>query len=72
MMSTNPRERQGITWKPLTLEVQLWIEVSLLVAFGFIMIYSASSIPALKKFGDPSHYMKRQLLCIGLGLRPWW
>ncbi|MFZ2446766.1 MAG: putative lipid II flippase FtsW [Syntrophobacteraceae bacterium] len=68
MMSTSPREKQGITWKPLSLEVQLWIEVSLLVAFGFIMIYSASSIPALKKFSDANHYMKRQLLCIGLGL----
>jgi cell division protein FtsW len=63
-----PRERQGITWKPLSLEVQLWIEVSLLIAFGLIMIYSASSIPALKKFADPNHYMKRQLLCIALGI----
>lgn len=68
MTGIGPREKQGITWKPLTLEVQLWIEVSLLVAFGLIMIFSASSIPALKKFADPNHYMKRQLLCIALGL----
>ncbi len=66
----NPREgeKQGIAWKPLSLELQLWIEVSLLIAFGLIMIYSASSIAALKKFSDPNYYMKRQLLCIALGL----
>lgn len=68
LMSAQLGERQGIAWKPLSLEVQLWIEVSLLVAFGLIMIYSASSIPALKKFSDANYYMKRQLLCIGLGL----
>lgn len=65
---TEPGERQGINWKPLSLEVQLWIEVSLLIAFGLIMIYSASSIAALKKFSDPNHYMKRQLLCIAIGI----
>ncbi|MEN6441250.1 MAG: putative lipid II flippase FtsW [Syntrophobacter sp.] len=68
IMGASFREKQGINWKPLSLEVQLWIEVSLLVAFGLIMIYSASSIPALKKFADANHYMKRQLLCIALGL----
>ncbi|MEM5789304.1 MAG: putative lipid II flippase FtsW [Syntrophobacteraceae bacterium] len=62
------REKHGIALKPLSLEVQLWIEVALLVGFGFIMIYSASSIPAMKKFSDPNHYMKRQLVCIALGL----
>jgi len=45
----------------------LWVEVSLLVAFGFIMIYSASSIPALTRFSDPNHYLTRQLLCVVLG-----
>lgn len=62
------REKQGQTWKPLTLEVQLWVEVSLLIAFGFIMIYSASSIPALTRFSDPSHYLKRQLFCVAIGI----
>jgi cell division protein FtsW len=62
------RQKQRVALKPLSLELQLWIEVSLLIAFGLIMIYSASSIAALKKFADPNHYMKRQLLCIGLGL----
>ncbi|MFP5212347.1 MAG: putative lipid II flippase FtsW [Acidobacteriota bacterium] len=62
------REKPSVSWSPLSLEMQLWIEVALLVGFGLIMIYSASSIMALKRFSDPSYYMKRQFLCIGLGL----
>ncbi len=62
------KERQRLVWKPLPLQVQLWVEVSLLIAFGFIMVYSASSIPALAKFSNPNYYLKRQLLCIAIGL----
>jgi cell division protein FtsW len=67
-ITAESKERQGLHWKPLSLEVQLWVEVSLLIAFGFIMIYSASSIPALTKFSDANHYLKRQLFCIVLGI----
>jgi cell division protein FtsW len=67
-MTADSKEKQRLTWKPLTLEAQLWVEVSLLIAFGFIMIYSASSIPALTRFSDPNHYLKRQLFCVGIGL----
>ena len=67
-ITSESEERQGLHWKPLSLEVQLWVEVSLLIAFGFIMIYSASSIPALTKFSDANHYLKRQLFCILLGI----
>lgn len=61
-------EKQRTAWTVLSPEVQLWIEVSILIVFGLVMIYSASSMPALKKFSDAAHYLKRQLLCIGLGL----
>ena len=67
-ITSESKEKQGLHWKPLSLEVQLWVEVSLLIAFGFIMIYSASSIPALTKFSDANHYLKRQLFCILLGI----
>lgn len=60
--------RQKASAGIMPLEVELWIEVLLLIALGLIMIYSASSIMALKKFGDAAHYFKRQLVCIGLGL----
>ncbi|MDR3555572.1 MAG: putative lipid II flippase FtsW [Syntrophobacteraceae bacterium] len=64
----NSKERLRHHWKPLPLRVQLWVEVSLLISFGLIMIYSASSIPALKKFSDSSYYLKRQLFCILMGV----
>jgi cell division protein FtsW len=67
-VTADSKEKQRLTWKPLPLEVQLWVEVSLLIAFGFIMIYSASSIPALTRFSDPSHYLKRQFFCVVLGI----
>lgn len=61
-------EKERAPAKSLSLEAQLWIEVSLLIALGLIMIYSASSIMAIKKFADASHYLKRQLFCIVLGI----
>ena len=62
------KERQKASSGMIPLEVELWIELLLLVGVGLIMIYSASSIMALKKFGDAAHYFKRQLACIVLGL----
>ncbi|SPF32568.1 Lipid II flippase FtsW [Syntrophobacter sp. SbD1] len=67
-LTADSKEKQRLTWKPLPLEVQLWVEVSLLIAFGFIMIYSASSIPAWTRFSDASHYLKRQLFCVIIGI----
>ena len=64
----NSQERQRHYWKPLPLPVQLWVEVSLLIAFGLIMVYSSSSIPALKRYSDPSYFLKRHLISIVLGL----
>ncbi|MGC8491793.1 MAG: putative lipid II flippase FtsW [Syntrophobacteraceae bacterium] len=66
--SEDSKERLRLHWKPLPLQIQLCIEVSLLIAFGFIMIYSASSIPALRKFSNPNYYLKQQLVCIAIGL----
>ena len=51
-----------------SLELELWIEVLLLIGVGLVMIYSASSIMALRKFGDAAHYFKRQIACIVLGI----
>ncbi|HQN19986.1 MAG TPA: FtsW/RodA/SpoVE family cell cycle protein, partial [Syntrophobacteraceae bacterium] len=49
-------------------ELELWIEVLLLIGVGLVMVYSASSIMALKKFGDASHFFRRQIACIILGI----
>lgn len=61
-------ETQSASKAVLSLELELWIEVLLLIGFGLVMIYSASSIMALRKYADAAHYLKRQLACIGLGI----
>jgi cell division protein FtsW len=52
------------------LEYHLLVFVTLaLVAFGLVMVYSASSARAILAEGDPSYYLKRQALyaLVGLG-----
>ena len=61
-------ETQSASRAVLSLELELWIEVLLLIGVGLVMIYSASSIMALRKYSDAAHYLKRQLACIGLGI----
>jgi cell division protein FtsW len=61
-------ETESASRAVLSLELELWIEVLLLIGVGLVMIYSASSIMALRKYADAAHYLKRQLACIGLGI----
>ncbi|MGV8073921.1 MAG: putative lipid II flippase FtsW [Syntrophobacteraceae bacterium] len=68
------KEKESPLTAALPLEFQLWIEVSLLMILGLIMIYSASSISPLGSLVDnpdhlksTAHYLQRQLFCIGLG-----
>jgi cell division protein FtsW len=46
--------------------------VAVLVAFGLLMIYSASSITALNDMGDAAYYLKRQLFFVGVGVLLAW
>ncbi len=39
-----------------------------LVGFGFVMVFSASSIIAIQKYGDMWYFTRRQAMWIGLGL----
>jgi cell division protein FtsW len=51
------------------LESSVLILVTLgLVAFGLVMVYSATSASAALANGDPAYYLKRQALYAGLGL----
>jgi cell division protein FtsW len=51
------------------LEYHLLVLVTLgLVAFGLVMVYSASSARAMLAAGDPAYYLKRQALYALLGL----
>jgi cell division protein FtsW len=50
-------------------EPNLLILVTLaLVAFGLVMVYSATSAAAAVSAGDPAYYLKRQALYAGLGV----
>lgn len=49
-------------------KVLVIVSVFLLVILGLLMIYSASSIVALKKFDDPAHYLKRQAIYAAIGV----
>ena len=40
----------------------------ILVGLGIVMIYSASAIRAQERFGDPYHFLKRQMLWAVVGL----
>ncbi len=71
MPSTAPdapaNEERGAPARTVSLQAQLIIVVTLLIVIGVVMIYSASSVMAIKKHGDAFYYVKRQLLCVGLG-----
>jgi cell division protein FtsW len=62
--SARPRDRDRAQ-----LEYHLLVLVTLgLVAFGLVMVYSASSGRAAVDAGDPAYYLKRQAVYAGLGL----
>lgn len=52
--------------KPL--DYSLLIPVLLLVCLGVVMVYSASSAVALKRYGSDLYFLKKQILFAGLGL----
>src|SRR6266567_92568 len=50
-------------------EARLLLLVSFgLVAFGLVMVYSATSASAALENGDPAYYVKRQAIYAALGL----
>jgi len=61
------RERRRKNKEGLYFDYSLLFIVIFLVSFGLIMLYSASSFEAQVKFGHSSYYLKKQLLCTGIG-----
>lgn len=53
---------------PLTYDVKLLFAVLFLVGIGIVMVYSASSALALKKFGSDFYFLKRQAIFSLLGI----
>jgi cell division protein FtsW len=53
-------------------DLMLLILTLVLVGFGLIMIYSSSSILAMRTYGDSYYFIKRQLIWAGLGFAGLW
>ncbi|MBO4291579.1 MAG: cell division protein FtsW [Lachnospiraceae bacterium] len=49
-------------------DVSLWFALLFLIAFGLIMIYSASSYTAFNDYNDQAYYLKRQAIAAAIGL----
>lgn len=61
---------QGAVSKPIpqTYDVQMLFAVLFLVGIGIVMVYSASSAVAAKKFGSDFYFLKRQALFSVIGI----
>jgi cell division protein FtsW len=55
--------RRAVPYDPLLLAAVLG-----LIAFGLVMVYSASAVTAQEKLGDSFHFLKRQTVAAGIGL----
>lgn len=57
----------GVPERFMRPRVILIAAVAILVAFGLLMVYSASSVTALSSTGDAAYYLKRQLMFVAAG-----
>lgn len=51
-----------------TLDLPLLVTVGILVIFGLVMVYDASTVAGLKDFGDSYYYIKQQLIWTAIGI----
>ena len=59
-------QRDPGPWSPILL---YWLAtLGVIIVFGLVMLFSASYTTGYLRFGDSLHYIKSQVLCLGLGL----
>ena len=59
-------QRDPGPWSPVLL---YWLAtLGVIIVFGLVMLFSASYTTGYLRFGDSLHYIKSQVLCLGLGL----
>ncbi|MBI2334919.1 putative lipid II flippase FtsW [Candidatus Daviesbacteria bacterium] len=51
-----------------TFDLPLFATVLILVLFGLLMVYDASSVQALRDFKDSYYYIRQQIMWVGLGM----
>ena len=61
-------QKAGAAAQPMTYDIKLLFAVLFLVGIGLVMVYSASSALALKKYGSEYYFLKRQALFSLLGI----
>ena len=67
-MADNQQKHQSIFQQPMQYDIALLFPVLLLVGVGIVMVYSASSALALKKFGTSYYFLKKQTVFALLGI----
>ena len=61
-----PLQRDPGPWSRLVIN---WMAtLAVIMAFGLVMLYSASYTTGYLRMGDSLYYIKSQVLCLGLGL----
>ncbi len=59
-------QRDPGPWSPILL---YWLAtLGIIIVFGLVMLFSASYTTGYLRFDDSLHYIKSQVLCLGLGL----
>ncbi len=61
-------ERTSVIATPGMLRLLVFVPVILLMLYGLVMVYSSSMIFSLKRFGDPTYFLNRQLIFASVGL----
>ncbi len=63
-----PHKKKRVTWFRNSFDYSLFTIILILLAFGIVMMFSASYVVAFKKFDDSLYYVRRQLLFALLGV----
>jgi len=67
-MSSDKEKTKSVLKQPMQYDIALLFPVLFLVGIGIVMVYSASSALALKKFGTSYYFLKKQSIFALLGL----
>ena len=61
-----PLQRDPGPWSRLVIN---WMAtLAVIMAFGLVMLYSASYTTGYLRMGDSLHYIKQQILCMAIGI----
>jgi cell division protein FtsW len=65
---TATQQKKSNKIKKASIDMPFFILVMILLAFGLIMLFSASYVSAFSKYGDSFYFLKKQLFAAALGV----